>query len=104
MDDLNQIEIPPAFVALYVPPGRTRPTLSREQLSARHAHCDDLATMLLESAQALRASGSLTPQEVLGRIGRGLQDPSCGFAAGEVDWVVGRLAELLDWPLPLPPG
>jgi hypothetical protein len=52
MSDESQIEIPQSFVALYVEPGRLKPSATREVLAARYELCEDMANMLTEHAKS----------------------------------------------------
>jgi hypothetical protein len=94
----NQIVIPPAFIALFVPPGRSKPVETREHIAARHELCEDLAQMLMEPAQAQRFALCINEQEVLRRMHGGLLGDAAVVSADEARWVVCRLAELLGWP------
>ena len=97
MSDENQIVVPPAFIALFVPPGRIKPSEPREFIAQRHEYCEDMASMLTETAQTQLWSLGITEADVLERVGRGLADPAVGLSEAEADWVLGRLAELLGW-------
>lgn len=99
-DEDSQIVVPPAFVALFVPPGRVKPTLPREEIAARHELCEDLAQALTEHARTRLWELGITEADVLERIHRGLLGGEAGLGEGEAGWVLGRLAELLAWPLP----
>jgi hypothetical protein len=104
MSEDSQIVVPPSFIALFVPPGRMRPTASREHIAQRYELCEDLAQMLTEQASAKLFELGVAEHDVLERIARGLQGDAAepGIVdAAEAGWVVRRLAELLDWP-PLP--
>lgn len=95
----NQLVVPPAFVALFVPPGRLRPTEPWSTIAERHEFCDDLAQALTDTARQRLADLHLSEDEVLERTLAGLRD-SPGLVSGpEALWVTRRLAELLDWPL-----
>ncbi len=103
MSEENQSEIPRSFIALFIPPGRIRPTESREHIASRYEFCEDLATMLLEHARNLMFDLGITEHDVLERCHRGLigedvSDPA--IALHEADWIVRRLAELLGWEDP----
>jgi hypothetical protein len=102
MSDDFQIEIPPSFLALFVPPGRIKPTASREHIAARYGFCEDLATMLTETAKAMEFRLGISPEDVLERVGRGLLADGSNVEANEATWVLRRLAELLGWPDPGP--
>lgn len=105
MPDDNQFIVPPSFIALFVPPGRTRPTAARDEIAQRYEFCEDLATMLTEHAKSRLWELGVTETDVLQRILRGLQDGDSTVAPAEAQWVVRRLAELLEWdPLPSQPA
>lgn len=95
MSDDSQILVPPSFVALFVPPGRVKPTASRAHIADRYELCEDLAQMLVETAQTQRWSLGITTDDVLGRIARGLPDSGLALDEAESGWVMTRLAELL---------
>ncbi len=97
MDDGNQRQVPEAFVRLYVPPGRIKPTLPWAELLERHELCEDLAQMLGETARAQLHDQGITEADVLERIRAGLAATDLGLTEGEIDWVTSRLAETLDW-------
>lgn len=102
MSEESQIVVPPSFIALFVPPGRIKPTMHREHIAARHEHCEDLATMLTEHARTVLWQLGVAEEDVLERIQRGLEADGSGVDAGEAAWVTRRLAELLEWPMPEP--
>ncbi len=95
MSDESQIEIPPSFVALYVPPGRIKPTLPRSELAQRYELCEDMAQMLVDTARTLEFSLGITQADVLQRVAQGLQGEDAVVTEAEAGWVVTRLAELL---------
>lgn len=95
MSDESQIEIPPSFVALYVPPGRIKPTLPRTELAVRYELCEDMAQMLVDTARTLEFSLGITQDDVLQRVAQGLQGEGAVVNEAEAGWVVTRLAELL---------
>ncbi len=100
MSEDSQILIPASFIALFIPPGRLKPTESREVIAQRHEWCEDMANMLTEPAQTQLWQLGITEADVLLRIHRGLRDGAGGLSAPESDWVVHRLAELLGWDDP----
>lgn len=100
MTDVNQLPIPPSFVALFIPPGRLRPSEAQAVIAARHELCEDMAQMLTEHPAVGHADIGASRQEVLQRMHQGLCAEGSGFEAAEAGWVIGRLAELLEWPLP----
>ena len=103
MSDESQIEIPPSFLALYVPPGRQKPSLPRDELAARYELCEDMAQMLTETARNMEFGLGIAEADVLSRCLQGLRVEPAVVNEAESVWVVRRLAELLDWP-PLEDG
>ena len=97
MDEGSQILIPPSFMALFIAPGRSRPSAPREFIAERCEYCEDLAHMLVDSAQNKLWDLKLDEQEVLQRMWRGLQGGAAGVDEAEARWVITRLAELLGW-------
>ncbi len=100
MSDDNQIEVPPSFIALFVEPGRIKPNAPRAEIQQRYEFCEDLASMLTETAQSRLWELGITEADVLGRIHGGLLGGEAGVNAVEAQWVVRRLAELLGWESP----
>jgi len=98
--DDYQILIPPSFVALFVPPGRIKPTASRQEIAARYGFCEDLAQMLTETARTMEFNLGIGEPEVLERCLRGLAGGDAGVNPLEAVWVLRRLAELLEWADP----
>jgi hypothetical protein len=99
-DDESQIEVPPSFIALFVPEGRIKPTAPLREIRERYEYCEDLANMLTETASTQLWQLGITESDVLERIGRGLQGGEAGPAGvseREAQWVLRRLAELLGW-------
>lgn len=97
----NQIEPPQSFMAMYLTPGNSRPNTAQEVVLARYEQCEDMACMLTEHAQALASNENCTELEVLDRCHRGLLADASDFSEKEAEWVILRLAELLDWAMPL---
>ena len=100
MSDESQIFIPPSFIALYLAPGRVKPTASRESIAARHEFCEDLATMLTEPAATRLWQLGIAESDVLERMHLGLLGGDTPVSEAEAEWVIRRLAELLNWPQP----
>ena len=100
MSDENQIEIPPSFIALFVEPGRTRPSATRATITERYEFCEALATMLVERAQTLQWQLGITEADVLEKLHAGLQGPDAPVPPPEGEWIIKRLAELLEWDRP----
>lgn len=97
MNDDDQTVVPRSFIDLFVPPGRVKPTEPWAVIAERHELCEDMAQMLTEVALARRFELGVTEDDVLERIGTGLLEGGV-VTADEGGWVVGRLAELLNWP------
>ncbi len=55
------------ITALFVPPGRLRPTETREHIAQRYELCEDMAQMLTETAQTKRFELGITEADVLKR-------------------------------------
>jgi 2-hydroxychromene-2-carboxylate isomerase len=102
MSEDNQIVVPPSFVALFVPPGRIKPTASRHEIATRYELCEDLAQMLTEQAHTKKWELGVTEADVLERMRRGLLAEPAVVTTDEAHWVLRRLAELLEWPDPGP--
>ena len=100
MSDENQIVVPPSFIALFVEPGRIKPNASREVIAERYEFCEDLASMLTEHATTKLWELGITEADVLQRIHQGLLAGQAGVSQPEADWVIRRLAELLNWDAP----
>jgi hypothetical protein len=97
MSDDNQIVIPPSFIALFVEPGRSKPSSAKEVIYERYDFCEDMASMLTEQANAKIWELGITEADVLERIYQGLTVADVGVSVREAGWVVTRLAELLGW-------
>jgi hypothetical protein len=104
MSDDNQTIIPPSFIALFVEPGRTKPSATREHIYARYDLCEDLANVLTEQATNKLWELGITETDVLERIHQGLGDVDIGLTAVEAQWVILRLAEILGWQEMIPPS
>ena len=94
----NQLTIPESFVNLYVAPGAIKPSLDKTSLYARYEFCEDLANLLTEHAANIRFDTGCDESDVLERCLRGLQNTDSGVQSVEAPWVIGRLAELMNWP------
>ncbi len=97
MSDDSQIIIPPSFIALFVEPGRTRPSATKEHILERYDFCEDLASMLTETATTKLWELGITEADVLSRMHQGLLVAEVGVNNDEAQWVMTRLAELLGW-------
>ena len=97
MADDSQLQVPPAFIALYVPRGRIKPTIAPAELFERHELCEDLSLLLVERARDLIHELGIAEEDVLQRIHQGLVGEGSPVSAAEAGWVVARLAEHLGW-------
>ena len=97
MSDDNQIIIPPSFIAIFVEPGRIKPSASKEHIHERYDLCEDMANLLTEQASNKLWELGITKSDVLQRIGNWLAETDIGLTQPEADWVVKRLAEILGW-------
>ncbi len=100
MTDDQSIEIPPSFLALYIEPGRVKPSASRAVIGARYELCEDLATLLVDHARNTLLDLGITEDDVLVRCHQGLLVDASVVEPNEAQWVVRRLAELLGWDAP----
>lgn len=96
MSEGSQILVPPSFTALFVPPGRIKPTESYAVIEQRYELCEDFAQMLVDQARTQQWSLGITQEDVLERMAQGLS-ASDVFSPDESGWILKRLAELLDW-------
>lgn len=106
MDESSQIEVPPSFVALFTVPGGHRLSQPLSAVRERYELCEDMAQMLCEQASAAAFKSGAPEGEVLAGMQAALSVEGGPLQADEPVWVVTRIAELLNWPLPegaLPP-
>ena len=96
MSEGSQILVPQSFTALFVPPGRLKPTEPAAVIEQRYELCEDFAQMLVDQARAKHWELGITEADVLERMAQGLS-ASDVFTPGESQWVLRRLAELLGW-------
>lgn len=99
MDDSNQIEVPPSFVALFASPSGFKLLEPMSVVRRRYELCEDLAQMLTEQAATARFKSDAGEREVLAAMQAGLQQDGSPVQAREAEWVVRRLAELLNWSI-----
>lgn len=104
MSDENQLETPPAFTALYVEPGRIKPSIPRAELHQRYEFCEDLSSLLSENARNVIFDLSIAETDVLERFYQGLASEDSGVSAAEGGWVIRRLCEHLGWDPALADG
>ena len=96
-----QIDIPQSFVALFVDVGRSKPNAPRHVVAARYELCEDLATLLTQTALDLQFSLGISQSEVLHRCHQGLLGEGAVVSGPESQWVLRRLAELINWEQPV---
>ncbi len=99
MDDSNQIEVPPSFVALFASPSGYKLLEPMSVVRRRYELCEDLAQMLTEQAATARFKSDASEREVLEKMQAALQQDGSPVQPNEAAWVVRRLAELLNWPM-----
>jgi hypothetical protein len=95
----NQIEIPQSFVELFMEPGRSKPSATRAHIAERYELCEDMASLLTNTAQEMLHGLGIAETDVLLRCYQGLLAEPAVFNAPEALWVVRRLAELSQWNL-----
>lgn len=100
MDDSNQIEVPPSFLALFASPSGHRLLQPMKTVRERYELCEDLAQMLVDQAETARFKSGGSERETLAKMELVLSDPGSGLERGEASWVLARLAELLGWDGP----
>lgn len=100
MDDPNQIEVPPSFLALFATPSGLRLTEPIAFVRERYELCEDLAQALTEQAAAAQFRTGDAESVVLRKMQAALSVDGSAVEPREAQWVVRRLAELLGWPQP----
>ena len=100
MSEEFQILIPPSFMALYVPPGKIKPSIGLREMAVRYELCEDMANLLTEKAANMQFTLGITEDLVLQQCERGLCSEPAVVSPAEAHWLVCRLAELLNWPMP----
>ena len=95
--DENQLQLPPSFHALYLGAGQ-RLTAPLAAVQGRYELCEDLAQHLVAQALAQGPDDLSDQRALLGRFCATLAAPEAGLSQAEAQWVVRRLAELVQWP------
>ncbi len=99
----HHIEIPKSFGALYTNEGAQQRHVPRDFLAIRYELCEDMARMLVDIADHMASGLGIPEQEALARCHFGLRKGRSAVTESESDWIIRRLAELLEWgPLSLP--
>ena len=78
-----QIEIPQSFMAPFVDPGRSKPNASRDVVASRYELCEDMASMLTETAKNMFLDLGITVDDVLRQCYRGLTGEGSVFTEPE---------------------
>jgi hypothetical protein len=99
MSEGNQTYLPESFTALYVPPGKVKPSIGLREMAERYELCEDLANLLTEKAANMQFTLGITEDLVLQQCELGLLADPAVVSPVEARWVVCRLAELLNWPM-----
>ena len=68
----SQIEIPPSFLALFMEPGRSKPTATRFFIAQRYELCEDMAQLLTQTAQEMLHRLGIAERDVLQHCYQGL--------------------------------
>jgi hypothetical protein len=100
MDETNQIEPPPSFVALFASPSGHKLLEPMSTVRQRYELCEDLAQALTEQASVDHFKSGGSERQVLERMELALAGEESPLSATEARWVVTRLAELLGWAAP----
>jgi hypothetical protein len=100
MDEYNQIEPPPSFIAVYSTPAGHRLTAPMSTVRERYELCEDMAQMVAEQASTNAFKGGGSETEVLAQIQFALSAEGSPVQPPEAAWVVRRAAELLNWEPP----
>lgn len=97
MDEYNQIEPPPSFVALFASPSGHKLLEPMSTVRQRYELCEDLAQALTEQAAVNLFKSGGSEREVLQKMELALTAEDSPISASEANWVVTRLAELSGW-------
>jgi hypothetical protein len=96
MSDDNQILIPESFLALFLSPGRSKPSASHAHIMERYELCEDLASALVEQANTRKWELGVETGDIAARMRLGLLSGETGLTEAEAQWVTSRLAELMN--------
>ena len=87
----------------FLPSSWRRPERLTEPIAVvreRYELCEDLAQMLVDQASTAQFKSGAAEPEVLRTMRTGLQAEGSPVRESEANWVVLRLAELLQWEAP----
>ena len=104
MDDANQIEVPPSFLALYTSVATRRLTQPIDEVRDRYELCEGLAQMLVEHPSMQQGDDAASQRQALAKTQLALEGEESPVQPSEAVWVIHRLAELLGWEQPEPPA
>lgn len=96
----TQLLIPASFTDLLFPPRPTQRSVNWAAAAQRYELCEDMAQLLCEQAPLIQHKQVLETDQVLTRMLQSLLEEEARLEESEALWVVCRLAELLQWPLP----
>jgi hypothetical protein len=102
MSDDNQIYLPESFTALYVPPGKIKPSIGHREMAERYELCEDLANLLTEKAANMQFTLGITEELVLSQCEQGLLAEPAVVSPVEARWVVCRRRQQILWSDPAP--
>jgi hypothetical protein len=94
MNHDSQVHIPPSFIALFMEPGKHKPSASAADIAQRYELCEDMAQLLIDTTHAQMHRLGITASDVIATLRRGLHQGDT-FTPQEADWIVLRLDELL---------
>ena len=103
LSDESQLDVPQSFIALFLKPGAFKPDAPRAVIAQRYELCEDMATMLTQTAQEMLHGQSLSETRVLQNIHTALTSQPADQSVVsplEAVWVIWRLAELSGWAPP----
>ena len=75
------------------------------RLLSRAVHVTPVTPGWRDTTREKRWGGGVNEADVLDRVHQGLREGGIDLDAAQAQWVIHRLAELLEWPwTPVPPG
>jgi hypothetical protein len=93
-----QLQIPSSFADIHRTHTRLKPDWTA--VAERHEWCEDMAQLLTEQASQVLVRLGITEGDVLRKMLQGLLAEEARLSELEALWVVCRIGELLQWPLP----
>lgn len=95
MYDHNQTFVADSFMALFVRSGR--PTATRGEVERRYEFAEDIALHVAGMSAMVAVVDKSEQMDALNRCRLGLLVEPAQVSEVEANWVVRRVAELLDW-------